>query len=408
MMDPVSEVPRTPLSIEASSLAPIIKGIEDRFSSPFEVSQEEIMALYYTLFKGPDPSEAERFLEHRAHPVSIIYALHQVIEHYMSSPSTAKVPTSVGSHAGINGSYFLYGISKSLPLFVFKPTSEETSDLARGIPRGGGSVREHLASVVNEGIFPIPFTIRVNLFGQSGSLQQAVPGKSVSKLMEEDLPKVKSLLPKETLQRKLVFDIIFGNLDGHEGNLLCEGTSLYSIDHGNICSSSIETALYSPYIRFLSSLEPIDGELLAFCAALPITKYRAIMERFGFEDSAIQHMEIRALLLWTAVTRGLTLQEAALPFILQPVYMYSSSTEEAVALFDKIFEFRTILTTLLREEKWEDVHKLLTNITKSSLIGELIKGDGLCSKLWHLYLKPLLSEFPSSTLVSKDIGASIS
>jgi len=399
---------------EPKDLETILSDIALRFSSPREVSVVEIKSFYASIFLGPRQVEARSFLSNKNHLFSIIYALHEVVLHLETSPDAAKIGTSSKDCKGVKNSYFLYERPTSaLPkaLFVFKPTAEEALTTSPGIPRYGTTKREHLASVVNDDkIFPIPFTARVNLFGESGSVQQVVEGKSAMMLLQE-LPatSVKTMLQEDSLRRKLVFDIIFGNLDGHEGNLLCSPTSLHSIDHGCICGTIIETPLYIPYIRFLSSTSPLDHELAKFCSALPIDKYKSQMMAFEFEESAITLMEKRATLLMGALSMGLTLQETALPFILIPREICSMPAEGCIAVFEKILTFRNNLETYCREERVEDLKKCLVDLRGGISIEELVRGEDKFKQFWSLYLKPLLTQYHSDRIreLVQIIGGSI-
>jgi hypothetical protein len=387
------------------------------------VSEDEIEALYKSLFETSLRTEALSHLENPGHIASVIFFLNDVIQNHRRDPTGTMVSTETSGCKGVNGSYFLKS-SPGEPVWVFKPRDEETYPLGIGIPRGGGTVREHFATIVNDdGIYPIPFTAHVILFGKEGSVQRVVPGKSLRVLEEEEKypPEGKDDAPMQAvasdviasisarqMQAKLIFDLIFGNGDGHEGNIMCAPSSFYSIDHGNICSTSDQAVLCIPYVRLLKSTEPLAPDLLAYCRDLPIGKYRDLMRRFGFDEAAITCMEMRANWLIYALSRGLTIQEAAIPLALKTSQLIYQKKVDLPPLAEAIYSLRIELHALCSREKWGELKAVLTTLRGGGRIPDLIRGEDHFRQLWSMYLKHLLAEYPSAKMFQTQIGASVS
>jgi hypothetical protein len=408
-----------PLPPTFADFASICSEATARFCNPSPVSEDEIEAMYKSLFETSLQTEASLHLETPGHIASVIFFLNDVIQNHRRDPTGTIFSTETSGCKGINGSYFLKS-SSGKSLWVFKPRDEETYPLGIGIPRGGGTVREHFATIVNDDeIYPIPFTAHVILFGKEGSVQRVVPGRSLRVLLDESRSYVEdgedaaaiaarasgvvtSISPRQ-FQAKLIFDLIFGNGDGHEGNIMCAPSSFYSIDHGNICSTSHEAVLCIPYVRLLKSTEPLAPDLLAYCRDLPIRKYRDLMRRFGFDEAAITYMEMRANWLMHALSRGLTIKESALPLALYGTSIYQKPDNLEKFIRD-ITSLRIQLHTLCSEENWEKLTALLTNLRGGRLTPTLVKGDDQFRQLWSMYLKPLLAEYPSSIFKAKEIG----
>lgn len=109
--------------------------------------------------------------------------------------------------------------------WIFKPESGNSSQMCAS---------EHIASQVNyHGAFKVPLTVMINIGGVSGSAQLVVPDCiTLSTLTDnKDLGKIDLL----DLQKTVIFDLLFGNMDRNNGNLLFQREGqiyrIFNIDH---------------------------------------------------------------------------------------------------------------------------------------------------------------------------------
>ncbi len=173
-----------PPEMRKEDLEATFKSMKERFYSPEPVTEEEIEKMYNTLFESDLGRASQTFLGDQNHIASLIFSLHEVIQHHRDAPSSALVSTATFGCEGSSDSYFVKGRSNQ-SLWVFKPALGEKVYSSEGIPGGGVAVREHFATIANdEGIYPIPFTAHVILFSREGSLQQVAPGRSYFQLLE--------------------------------------------------------------------------------------------------------------------------------------------------------------------------------------------------------------------------------
>lgn len=268
-----------------------------RLLSPEVLEEDDIIKIYELLFKTELAPYAE--LESNIyHPVSVFKALMECVSH-LRSGKKARVSTgkSDTTFAGLNGSYFLLN-EEGKKLFVFKPMAEE-KEVAEGIKCGEGVRREHLASVLNENqTFPIPFTCFVNLQGQIGSLQTFMEGcRGLADIgFDGKLKEYIPCLPKRDLQASLVFDVLYGNVDRHLGNILCamegEGNvclpkKSYMIDQGLCLSSSSSDPLKIEQLVLPQLSETWDLSFINEILNLDILKIQKTLEQHGISQEAI-------------------------------------------------------------------------------------------------------------------------
>lgn len=407
------------VQLGTTDLSQLLATFEKRFESSTPVSQQEIEEMYAMLTKEPLHSKVKPHLDDPQHIAGILSSLVQVIGHGKENQSQAMESTSESGSNGVNGSYFLKDRTGTSH-WVFKVADEESSQLGVGIPRGGGVLREHLASLVNfHSLYPIPFTGYVTLFGKTGSIQQFVAGKNLRTILDESRgfgaegfqKKAKEILQNLTLrdiQAKLIFDIIFGNSDGHESNIICTlqaPFSLHSIDHGNICSNSAEAILLVPYIRIMDDT-PLESELQEHCRTLPTQRYSSLMQEHGFDSLAINHMHERSMWLKLGLEQGLSIQEIALPLMLKPELIYSCKYD-IVELAKTILTFRNNLQAACGENNWKEVKILLIDLRKGKAVPLLVKSEDDFSRMWHSYIKGMLIRFPGSESIRSEIGATV-
>lgn len=169
-------------------------------------------------------------------------------------PESIKSRITQENGAGVNGAYYINS-PQGEHRFVFKPSDEEHPDVFKGIAAGHGAQREHLAYVLGQKKYPIPFTALVNFNGQVGSMQRFVPltenfySYSPGKANAGNLYR----LSASHLQRCLLFDVRFHNCDRHLGNLLSreeqkDVCAVYLIDHGACMPNDMTDPLKLDYI----------------------------------------------------------------------------------------------------------------------------------------------------------------
>jgi len=108
-----------------------------------------------------------------------------------------------------------------------------------------------------------PTAIRV-LDGQIGSAQEFIPNAKA--FFEFDVSEINELEKSHRLEfmKMWIFDIIIGNEDRHGGNLICQGESIFAIDHGHSITIhgsefvNIIRVSYAGYTSFFDEDIPLE------------------------------------------------------------------------------------------------------------------------------------------------------
>ena len=204
----------------------------------------------------------------------------------------------------VNPAYILHD-DQQRPAWVFKPVIRKLSVEEKQmyqVPDGGSVYKkyssgdpeelssqvEHAAYCLNfEKQFPIPFTLRVEINGDIGSIQLFIRGQEVKidkSVLREDIF-------SENLQAMLIFDLLFANCDRHLDNFLVKRLGqgehrLYAIDHDACLQIGSGRPLKLLYLDHLSGYS-IKQNLKSLFSPKAIETYKEIIKQLsipGFEE----------------------------------------------------------------------------------------------------------------------------
>lgn len=271
---------------------------KQRLAEPKALDENEIKKIYHLLFS----TSIARFAANEQdfyHPAVIFKQLMGCVTGFEKLGYAAKKPTGSGeTFSGVNGSYFISN-ENCEKMIVFKPENEEKDDTAKGIQRGDGAKREHLACVINEDrLYPIPYTCYVQFQGQKGSAQMFLNNfKPLNMLrFDSETHAQTNELPKRGLHASLIFDIQFENLDRHLGNLMCKvdkkdqtflkETSM--IDNGLCLPSEPSDPIKMEQLVLPQMMETWDESLIDLFLQQDIDKNAELMKKHGIQELTIQ------------------------------------------------------------------------------------------------------------------------
>lgn len=261
-----------------------------RLQSPEPLDEAEIEQIHQLLFQPELEALSEREQDFY-HPARVFEILMKGVAG-LRADAAAKLSTEDEGRRGVNGSYFIKS-PQGEALLLFKPEEEESSAYDPAVPKGAAAKREHVACLLNyDRIYPIPYTAYVRLGGQVGSVQLFEKDcQPLTLLSEQDY----SRLPSRPFQASLIFDMRFGNLDRHLGNLLCRGKELFMIDHGACMAGACVPEKDFP-LKLMQLVYPQMGEawdegLMQAISEMDIEKDRDIMLAHGMPERAIRRME---------------------------------------------------------------------------------------------------------------------
>ncbi|MFI0434817.1 MAG: hypothetical protein ACH350_03680 [Parachlamydiaceae bacterium] len=291
----VEEIANKPLE----SIANIIfDRLNLRLSSPMVITSNEIQHVFKLLFETPLKKYASN-QQDDYHPAFIFKQLGEAVKGVEVLGPDAVIPTGGdNSSAGINGSYFITNENLE-KILIFKPKDEEKEGVAAGIRAGESAIREKVACLLNkQRLYPIPYTTYIELNGKVGSaqiFQKNCVGLSVLSLNPEKAHRL-NVLSNESVQASLIFDIRFGNIDRHLGNLLVpekeEGPlNLFMIDHGLCFSSSAADLLKLEHLFLPQMTEKWSDKIAEQLLEIDLEKEAKIMADHGIPDAAIDRMK---------------------------------------------------------------------------------------------------------------------
>ena len=169
-------------------------------------------------------------------------------------------------------------------------------------------IRELVASLVNDHKqFPVAKTILIELNGWLGSAQFFVED---AKGLED--VKQHTISEKE-LQSLAIFDILFGNTDRHEDNILFQELhhNMFlpiGIDHDRCMQGLTHEALKIKYQHLPPIHKQFQGNLQELVSEETVDRYASIMNDLGISKQAIEWMYIGAQIIRNAIDEGLTVQ----------------------------------------------------------------------------------------------------
>ncbi|MFT4551897.1 MAG: hypothetical protein ACI9S8_000518 [Chlamydiales bacterium] len=401
---------------------------EEALSTREAIPEEDILKIHDLLFTPPLNRISEKAMSSRRHVANVIHTLTETILAIRTNPKKAKSPTSSEGREGANGSYFLKN-REGVKLWVFKPSNEEVR-AGEGIPLGACAKREHLAHLLNiNNSFPIPFTVFIKLGKQIGSAQMFMPGKDYLETRSraesseypssEDEEIMESLSPK-LLQKKTVFDITFGNGDGHLGNLLCETKrrednyfGVSAIDNGQICSSSKDDSILIAYVRDSRLEWPLSEEAVHLCLNPPIEKYLETVRQHSIGEEAISLILKRISWCKNAIKVALEneglgridLKDIAVVMEYDGAYIFEVDENTMQTYAQAVMNLKNLVHTYSKQVDVRAV-RILGRHLKESPAGappsrENILGfppgagrkEDFLSRLWSVVLRPIMGKY---------------
>lgn len=183
----------------------------------------------------------------------------------------------------INPAYFL--TVESTPCWVFKPMKFGYADLDKHF------AAECTASQLNyHGRFPIPLTIPLSIKSLVGSAQFCIQSPLTLAKVEAD----KMLVDVDSLQRLVIFDLLFANNDRHTGNFLfqlSEGRArVAGIDHDSCLMFKAVHALKLEYSHLEALKQPLQKGMEQLFTREAIDRYAAIMKDNGVCHAQVEWM----------------------------------------------------------------------------------------------------------------------
>ena len=176
----------------------------------------------------------------------------------------------------VNATYVLHNLAGK-KCWVFKPT-EQPSD-------PNICFREHTASLVNDsGRFPIPLTLLVNLRGMTGSAQLFVEGGKTLIQIEN----AEDQISVNDLHAIAIYDMLFGNTDRHEGNILCvqqgAGYRAFAIDHDQCFMGNKGKPLSKELLDLSAFAQPFAKDLETLISVTTLASYRRALQTHGVKE----------------------------------------------------------------------------------------------------------------------------
>lgn len=285
---------------------------------------------------------------------------------------------------GNNHSYFLTN-KDGQKLWVFKPENEENSVTGlEGVKSGEGAKREQVASLVNDHQkFLIPFTAYVEINEQVGSVQLVIP--NVTSLSEIRCINRQALEQIEAtdLQYIMIYDLMFGNCDGHSGNILCQksemgGYKLFSIDHGATLSKSYKDLLILGYTDLKHiAITPLNSEVKEFVKSFDNKNSTQILEKHGMNQVAVDWHNLVCECLKAALNVDhKELFAGDIAFVLMEgrlmILQSQNKIEKFNMLLSEVLNFKKALKTMnLNEQNIQNLRTRMGNSIKSKGIYQL-------------------------------------
>lgn len=379
----------------------IFEHTNNKLCSPVAIHTQEIKDIYRLLFETSLSPYANRETADDYHPATVIKNLAEAVKALEVLGKEARISTGreeEGKFGGVNGSYFITDISHN-KLWVFKPENEEKEGVAVGIHAGESAKREHLACVLNydDHVYPIPYTAYVELEGKIGSVQlfqNNCVGLSV--LLTSESSQSSSELSKKQLQESLVFDIRFGNLDRHLGNLLvfrgeeseeAHASSVVMIDQGLCLSDSPEDPLKLEDLGLSQMSESWDPNYAQRVLNVDIEKDARILGEHGIPPETINRMKRATIFLQRALEVSNANQERGFsitPYDVGLIALKNSRAfwsdeglEKALALLNAIIPSKEIAQKskfshakmLMERKKFVVAHPEMSDIEVSCIFG---------------------------------------
>ncbi len=348
--------------------------------------KDDKIILIHELLKGVDNS-----LEHEfPFDVKAMYGLlnDSIQSIILKQEGIGKIPITSNVEGqeikGNNHSYFLTNKAGE-KLWVFKPESGESSQTGlEGVKSGEGAKKEQVASLVNyHQKFPIPFTAYVNIGGQVGSVQLFIQNAEPLSEIRSCNRAALNLIEVNDLQYIMVYDLMFGNCDGHSGNVLClknelGSYKLFSIDHGATLSTSYKDLLVLEYMDLKPiALTPLQSEVKEFIKNFDIKMTCGILEAHGVSQEAIDwHNLVGECLKSQLNYENDEINSGDIAFVLmkgrEMILQSSKRIEKFDQLLNEVIKFKRVLKGMnLRKELTE---KKVLDLRET--MGKSIKSKG--------------------------------
>ena len=255
-----------------------------------------------------------------------------------------------------------------------------------GIKSGEGAKREQLASLVNDHQkFLIPFTAYVEINEQVGSVQLVIP--NVTPLSEIRCTNRAALDKIEAcdLQYIMVYDLMFGNCDGHSGNILCQkndlgGYKLFSIDHGATLSKSYKDKLFLDYMDLKHiALTPLQPEVKEFVKSFDSKNSTQILKKHEVNQAAVDWHNLVCECLKSGLNVDHTeLFSGDIAFVLvkgrEMILQSPNKVEKFNKLLSEVLNFKKVLKTMnLTQQNIQNLRERMGNSINS--MGDYRKQD---------------------------------
>lgn len=213
------------------------------------------------------------------------------------------VPTTrLFGSINVNQTFALHD-SQGKICFIFKP-----QELNRG---PFISMREHTASLISRRFaFPVPKTVLVTLGEWTGSAQLFVSGCTKKDAIKKS--REQGLISKSDAQKIVIFDLLFGNCDRNEDNIIFKKAGrmykAYAIDHDRCFGGPGESMLqYYEIFPFLN--QPFDSSVSELLSDEALAHYSEVMGVHEMDKSSIEWMHHAAQILLQGIEEGRTINK---------------------------------------------------------------------------------------------------
>ncbi|CUI15927.1 Conserved hypothetical protein [Candidatus Protochlamydia naegleriophila] len=224
-----------------------------------------------------------------------------------------------------NEAYVLNGKTNGCQ-WIFKPPTFNNQNLP---------INEFLASKVNgHGQFPIPLTILIHFKNVEGSAQifirdaksldditmkagELVKKNSEKKDSKEDeigdsltLEEAYSqVIDMNQIQALVIFDLLFGNTDRHQANILFQGSRPFGIDHDSCFQGLAKEYLKMDYLELISDDKQFSQEVRVLFSSGNIEQYQQIMRENKMPKDAVIWLQDAAFILNEQMEKGLPIKD---------------------------------------------------------------------------------------------------